>query len=186
MRVTKKAVIETASALIDQKGLNQISLKDVAEALGIRTPSLYNHINSLDEMLQEVAHAGMAEMNDLMTKSSIGKISDEAIKAVSAAYLKYMIEHPGIYETIQWASWHQTEETTALLNQFEALLMALIRSCGYDEAADASILRLLTGLLHGYTTIQLRYAFDEPERVTKELTDAVDTVLTGVRIKYQK
>ncbi len=56
MKTTKEAVIRAASDLADEKGLNNVSLKSVAEKLNIRTPSLYNHIESLDHLLLEVAH----------------------------------------------------------------------------------------------------------------------------------
>ena len=46
MRVTKAAVIQAASDIADEKGLNNISLKVVAEKLNIRTPSLYNNIDN--------------------------------------------------------------------------------------------------------------------------------------------
>ena len=49
MRVTKTAVIQAASDIADEKGLNNVSLKVVAERLNIRTPSLYNHIENLDD-----------------------------------------------------------------------------------------------------------------------------------------
>ena len=79
MRVTRAAVIETASNIADKEGLNKVSLKAVAEKLDIRTPSLYNHINSLDDLLREVAHQGMRIMNDKMTKAAIGTFGDNAI-----------------------------------------------------------------------------------------------------------
>ena len=41
MKTTKEAVIRAASDLADEKGLNNVSLKSVAEKLNIRTPSLY-------------------------------------------------------------------------------------------------------------------------------------------------
>ena len=37
MRVTKTAVVQTASDIADKKGLSSLSLKTVAEALDIRT-----------------------------------------------------------------------------------------------------------------------------------------------------
>ncbi len=57
----------------------------------------------------------MRIMNERMIKVAVGKIGKEAIQSVSIEYLNYMIEHPGIYETIQWAGWHGTEETTTIL-----------------------------------------------------------------------
>lgn len=93
MKTTKEAVIRAASDLADEKGLNNVSLKSVAEKLNIRTPSLYNHIESLDHLLLEVAHQGMRCMNDRMTQAAIGSIGETAIQKVAAAYLDYMIEH---------------------------------------------------------------------------------------------
>ena len=46
MRVTRAEVIKTASDMADRNGLHNVSLKAIAENLGIRTPSLYNHIGS--------------------------------------------------------------------------------------------------------------------------------------------
>lgn len=184
MRVTRAAVIETASDIADKEGLNKVSLKAVAEKLDIRTPSLYNHINSLDDLLREVAHQGMRVMNDRMIKAAIGTFGDNAIKAVSIEYLNYMIEHPGIYETIQWATWHGTEETGEIFNSYLSLLTTLIRSYNFKSDYTNEILKLLTGVLHGYTSLQLRYAFTAPDLVRKELEDTIDTVLLGIHQKY--
>ena len=40
MRVSKQIVIQTASELVDKNGLNNISLKTVADKLNIKTPFL--------------------------------------------------------------------------------------------------------------------------------------------------
>lgn len=186
MRVTKAAVIEAASDIADKDGLNNVSLKAVAEKLNIRTPSLYNHIESLDDLLREVAHKGMRTMNDRMTQVAIGTFGDTAIKSVSIEYLNYMIEHPGIYETIQWATWHGTEETGEIFGNYISLLTTLIRSCNFKPDYTNEILNLLTGILHGYTTLQLRYAFVDPDKVRKELRDTIDTVLLGIHQKYDQ
>ena len=56
MRVTRAEVIKTASDMADRNGLHNVSLKAIAENLGIRTPSLYNHIGSLDELPVSYTH----------------------------------------------------------------------------------------------------------------------------------
>lgn len=184
MRVTKSLVIQVASDLADQNGLNLISLKAVADKLNIRTPSLYNHIDSLDDLLRAVAHKGMSEVNEQMAQAAIGVTGDAAIKAVGLVYLNYMFAHPGIYETIQWASWHGTEETTSIYENYTTLLITLIHSCHFEEAYTHKILDLLTGIFHGYTSMQLRYVLTTPEETRSEFIDAIDTVLTGARQKY--
>lgn len=184
MRVTKLAVIEAAIEIADKDGLNNVSLKSIAEKLNIRTPSLYNHIKSLDDLLREVAHQGMRTMNERMTQVAIGTYGDTAIKAVVIEYLNYMIEHPGVYEVIQWATWHGTDETKNIYDNYTSLLKTLILSCNFKEESTNDILNLITGVVHGYTTLQLRYAFTQPDKVRSELTDAIDTVLLGIHQKY--
>lgn len=186
MRVTKTAVIQAASDIADEKGLNNVSLKMVAERLKIRTPSLYNHIENLDDLLRTVAHNGMRIMNQRMAQAAIGKSGDAAIQAVAIEYLNYMIEHCGVYETIQWATWHGTDETAKIFCDYTDLLKTLILSCNFGTENAAAILNLLTGFLHGYTTLQLRYAFSDPDKVRMELRMALDTVLIGLHQKYDQ
>ena len=177
MKVTKAVVIDTASQIADEKGLHNVSLKIIAEELNIKTPSLYNHIDNLDNLLLEVAHKGMRTMNERLERVAIGKAGDAAIKAVGIEYLNFMIEHPGIYETIQWATWNGSAETIDIFEHYTTLLKTLILSCQLQEDHVEEILSILTGILHGYTTLQLRFAFDNPEQVRSNLSNALDTIL---------
>ncbi|WP_236734342.1 TetR/AcrR family transcriptional regulator [Clostridioides difficile] len=87
MRVSREIVIQATSDIVNKDGLNKVSLKVIAEKLGIRTPSLYNHIESLDDLLLEVAHKGMREMNSQMIKATIGNFGDTAIKCISLSLI---------------------------------------------------------------------------------------------------
>lgn len=184
MRVTKEAVIQAASDIADKEGLNKVSLKIVAEKLSIRTPSLYNHIAGLDDLLREVAHNGMREMNDQMIRAAVGCSGDTAIKAISTAYIRFMIAHPGVYETIQWAVWHGSSETSEIFDNYKSLLVKLILSCNLKKQNTDEILNLLIGVLHGYSTMQLGKALMNPEEAIEGLMDTIDTVLLGIRKKY--
>ena len=184
MRVTKEAVIQAASNIADADGLSKVSLKVVAEKLNIRTPSLYNHIASLDDLLREVAHNGMKTMNDQMTQAAIGNSGDIAIKSISIAYLKYIMDHPGIYETIQWAYWHGNSETVAIFNNYKELIIKLILSCNFKTPKIDEILRLIMSIFHGYSSLELSKALINTEEAIKGLTNSVEIVLLGLHAKY--
>ena len=124
-------------------------------------------------------------INEKMIRAAIGKTGDSALKLVAVEYLNYMIEHPGVYEIIQWASWNGTEETAIIFNDYLSLLKTLICSCGFNPDKTTEILNMVTGMLHGYTTLQLRYAFSNPDKVRKELSEAIDTLLLGANQKYK-
>src|SRR5579864_8016152 len=48
-------VIDAAARLIDEEGLEQLSLGRLAERLGVRTPSLYNHVAGLPGLKRDLA-----------------------------------------------------------------------------------------------------------------------------------
>ena len=184
MRVTKEAVIQAASDIADADGLNNVSLKVVAEKLNIRTPSLYNHIAGLDDLLREVAHKGMKTMNEQMTHSAIGNSGDTAIKSISVVYFNYVITHPGIYETIQWAYWHGNSETAAIFDNYKVLIKKLILSCSFKTQNTDEIISLLMSILHGYSSMELGKARINPKVAIKGLTNSIDILLLGLHAKY--
>jgi AcrR family transcriptional regulator len=52
--VTSETVLDAALTLFAQRGYHGTALSEIAEALGIRTPSLYNHMSSKQELLAEI------------------------------------------------------------------------------------------------------------------------------------
>lgn len=53
-RLTRAAVIDRAAELITADGLGHFSLRRLAQVLGVRPNALYNHVRSLDELLDAV------------------------------------------------------------------------------------------------------------------------------------
>lgn len=54
---TKKDVItKKATRLFKEKGFSATTMRDLAEAIGIEAPSLYNHISGKSEILQEICY----------------------------------------------------------------------------------------------------------------------------------
>lgn len=52
---TKKELIaKKAAKLFKEKGFSATTMRDIAKAIGVEAPSLYNHISSKNEILQEV------------------------------------------------------------------------------------------------------------------------------------
>jgi len=50
----KDAIIQSAAALFRSKGFKASSMRELAEAIGVEAPSLYNHIGSKSELLQDI------------------------------------------------------------------------------------------------------------------------------------
>jgi len=50
----KEEIITVASRLFYEKGYNAVSMRDIAQAMGIKAASLYNHINGKQEILSTI------------------------------------------------------------------------------------------------------------------------------------
>ncbi len=76
---TRKEMISLAAArLFREKGFNATGMRDVADAVGIEAASLYNHIRSKSELLQEicfrVANEFHAQLNELDQKPNLNSL----------------------------------------------------------------------------------------------------------------
>ena len=52
--VTSETVLDAALTLFAERGYHGTALSQIAEALGIRTPSLYNHMSSKQQLLETI------------------------------------------------------------------------------------------------------------------------------------
>ncbi len=50
----KDSILKNAAALFRKKGFRAASVRELAEMMGVEAPSLYNHIGSKSELLQEI------------------------------------------------------------------------------------------------------------------------------------
>tara|TARA_R110002073_G_scaffold279026_1_gene443260 strand:- start:556042 stop:556611 length:570 start_codon:yes stop_codon:yes gene_type:complete len=50
----KEEIIKTAAKLFKEKGYSAVTMRDLAKAMGIKAASLYNHINSKQEILKNI------------------------------------------------------------------------------------------------------------------------------------
>lgn len=60
--ISEELIIKTAALLADQRGLENVSLKMIAETLNMKSPSLYNHISSLEDIKEKLMIYGWKEM----------------------------------------------------------------------------------------------------------------------------
>ena len=72
--ISKRDVItKKASELFKEKGFSATSMRDLAESIGVEAPSLYNHIGSKNEILQEIcfriANLFLAHITEVETSS---------------------------------------------------------------------------------------------------------------------
>lgn len=90
----KEVILEKAAHLFRKNGFNATSMRDLAENVGVEAASLYNHIRSKAELLQEIcfktANKFTAYMDEVIAsdRSAIGKI-----EAILRFHIRQMIDN---------------------------------------------------------------------------------------------
>lgn len=78
----KEEIIRVAAKLFKEKGYSAVTMRDLASAMGIKAASLYNHINSKQQILKEIIISLAEEftqgLQDIQksNKSNIDKLKD--------------------------------------------------------------------------------------------------------------
>src|SRR6266702_527334 len=93
----RSTVVEAAARLVDEEGIEQLTLGRLAERLGVRTPSLYNHVAGLPGLKHDLALYCLRDVLDRIMRVAVGKSRSDAIFAFAYAYLSYARENPGRY-----------------------------------------------------------------------------------------
>ena len=90
----KEVILSKAAQLFREKGYSATSMRDLAEAVGVEAASLYNHIKSKAEILQEICLITANRFMDNLTEIENSDRSDlERIEAVLRFHIQEMIQH---------------------------------------------------------------------------------------------
>lgn len=156
--LNKAAVVEAAGALADEGGLEDLSLTDLAERLGVRKPSLYNHVTGIPDLRRELTLVGLRELGRSLSRAAVGKAGDEGILAIAEAYRAFVKLRPGLYEaTVRSYRHSHPGDPELAVAEGEAMepVLAVLASCGVrGEEESIHAARGLRSIAHGFATLE--------------------------------
>jgi len=181
--LTKLVVVQTAADLIKAEGLEALSLGHLAEKLGIRTPSLYNHVDGLPGLLRELSVLNARNLAERFREAAIGKSGPGAVRAVMQAMRSYIKEYPGLYLSTLRASGMQAEVDPELEKEEKRSVkvgMAVIASFGLEGEDAVHALRGLRSLVHGFATLEISGGFGMPLELDESFSRLMDLFIAGL------
>jgi AcrR family transcriptional regulator len=180
------AVVQAAAALADESGIDQLTLADLAARLGVRTPSLYNHVAGLPGLHRDLALLGTRELVARMGRAAIGKSGDAAVLALCQAYRAFVNERPGLYAaTVRSAL--LTDQPNPELNtaQKDAVDIVLMVLSAYElnESNAIHAARGLRSLVHGFATLEAADGFGIPLDLDASFQQLIQNYTAGLRAR---
>src|SRR5205823_14418446 len=155
-------VVEAAAKLVDEEGIEQLTLGRLAERLGVRTPSLYNHVAGLPGLKRDLALYCLRDLLDRILRTTIGKSRAEAIVALADAYRAYARETPGRYALTLQAPDPGDQEVQAIAQQIVDVLRAVLAPYRLSEEEAIHAIRSLRSIVHGFSSLEVAGGFGMP------------------------
>jgi AcrR family transcriptional regulator len=175
------AVVRAAAALADADGLEALTLARIAASVGVRTPSLYNHVGGLDDVRRRIALVGLRELGDALRDAAVGRAGDDALTAMAHAYRTYARAHPGRYAATQRAPATADADLTDAARGAVDVLLAILRGYGLegDDAIHAA--RGVRSALHGFVALETGGGFGIPVDLDESFDRMIAALARGVR-----
>jgi AcrR family transcriptional regulator len=147
IRLSRERVLSAAVALADEGGIDALSMRKLAQELGVEAMSLYNHVANKDDVLDGVVEAVAAEID----APSAGGDWKTAIRQSSISRHDTLLRHP-------WAPslWMRQKPGPARLRQTDALLGTL-RGAGFSKDLTYHAYHILESYVLGYIQQVLNY-----------------------------
>jgi AcrR family transcriptional regulator len=175
-------VVRVAGEIADAHGLDEVSLAGVAERLGIRSPSLYAHVDGLAGLRRELALAAAAAMTEAFREAMSGLSGEEALRALAIDYRRYARRHPGHYEAAQRAvAPGEDEELYEALAGVANPVFQVLAEMGAAGPDRVHLTRAFRSALHGFVVLEEGGGFGMPESVDESFRRMVDMLISGVR-----
>lgn len=186
--LTPDRVVVEAEQLVDEVGMQQLTLAAVAARFGVRQPSLYKHVESLGALEHRIAIRAKVELGDVLGRAAIGRSQGDAITAMARAYRDWALQHPGRYEAAQRAPIPGDAEDEAASDRVVNVVATVIERYQLrdDDAIDA--IRAYRSAVHGFVSLEAGGGFGLPvsvnqsfERLICSLTEVLSNWNTATK-----
>jgi AcrR family transcriptional regulator len=175
------AVVDAAAELADLDGLDALTLARLADRLGIRSPSLYAHVDGLDDLRRRLAVKGARELADVLQAAAVGLAGRDALAAIATAYRAYAREHPGTYAALQRAA--DVTRSPEDAGRLVGTVVAVLRGYGLDGDAAVHGTRVVRAALHGFVVLEAEGGFGMPLDLDESFGRLVATLDRGFQAR---
>ncbi len=169
-RLSRERVLDAAMAVADAGGLGSLTIRSLAESLGVKPMSVYHYVANKDAILDGIIDLVFAEI-DL---PSAGGDWREEIRRRAGSVRQVLRAHPwaiGLMES-------RTSPGPATLQQHDAVL-ATLRSGGLSQELTAHAYALIDSYTYGFALQEVGLAFQGTDGVAEVAEPIMERMAAG-------
>ena len=179
--INKDIILAKAIEMIERNENPAISMREIAEELEIRTPSLYNHVKSMNGLFVEISLYAAEELRQTQLAAIRGKNRDEALYALAAAYRCFAREHTGLYKVTMALPSLQEDILAQTAAAIAEPIFLVLSKYELGEEQVIHWQRILRSIIHGFLTQEEAGFFKHsPVSVEASYQSAIRCFLNGL------
>lgn len=169
-------MVDAALPLVDELGLDALTLAAVAGRAGVASPSLYKHVAGLGDLRVLLGIRVLEDMTERFTAAVLGHSGDDAVRALMHSYRAYVVAHPERYAAAPLDPLHDPELAPAGSRLLEVVLAAL-RGYGLSDSDAVHATRSLRAVAHGFASLEAGGGFGLPEALDDTYDQLIELLL---------
>jgi AcrR family transcriptional regulator len=142
--LSRDRVLRGAIELADERGIESLTMRTLAQKLGVEAMSLYNHVANKEEILDGMVDTVMGEIND--ATSGISGDWKTAMRKRILAARKILLRHPWVPGVLV----SRTSDSVPQMQYYESLI-GLFRDGGFSFDLTHHALHALGSRALGFT-----------------------------------
>ena len=177
-RLSRHLIVDVALEIADDDGLDAVTLATIASVAGGKAPSLYNHVNGLDDLLDELCLRATDDFSNALRDSVVAKVGRDAVRSYAQAWRTYVLRRPGRYRATLRPLPHRRADHGSASAGMTIPAGSILSTLGIpdDRLDDAG--RALRSTLHGFSVLELTNTIGPtPDR---SFESVVDTIISGL------
>lgn len=180
-QITLDAIIQTARQMIEERGVDGVSLRGLASELGVKAPSLYRYVANKEALLRAVnEETSAAIVRALFDAMPPDAMLETRLKTIAFAYRRFAHENPAAYELLFTNRVGELRPDEATQEESVLPLQALFAEWGTEENALAA-LRGAWAFLHGWVMLEIAGQFRRGGDLDEHFGVAFQAYLEGCR-----
>jgi AcrR family transcriptional regulator len=175
-----ESIVQVARKIIEQEGVEQLSLTRLAAQLGIKAPSLYRHIPNKAALLQAVNSFTFQQLfqayETAIQAAPLG--ATEQLLSLFRAHRAFAHKNPETYILAFTTTLPEQRADEQMLEQLVLPIQSLMATISGSEQSLAA-LRGALALVHGFSMLELKEQFKRGGDIAIAFEVSITAYLSG-------
>jgi AcrR family transcriptional regulator len=184
--IDKDAVVRAAAKIADDEGWDALTLARLAKKLHIQPPSLYNHVGGLEDLRRELKLLALRDLNLALSRATVGKSRDDAVRDLAATYRAFVKRSPGTYAGTMVAAPKNDPALEAAAAAVVETCLSVVSGYGLNRREGIHAIRAVRSAVHGFVALEIAGGFGIPLDIDQSFNWLVSALLQGFSLSRSK